>query len=85
MVRIQLEFGKYMSKDLQSKKRYVIQIITKAKYREPPMTEADTINNLSHHFNTGHNTRCKNTRGTYDIVGEHWKHKDPDIHTKAHC
>ena len=46
---MQLEFGKYSS----TKESYVIQLISRAKYLEPILTEPDMVNKLAHHFGRG--------------------------------
>ena len=49
---VQLGFGKYTPAK-GSKEKYLIQLVSKAKYLEPPMSEAEIVNKLAHHFSHG--------------------------------
>ena len=49
---VQLEFGKYTPAK-GSKQKYLIQLVSRAKYLEPPMSEAEMVNKLAHYFSRG--------------------------------
>ena len=51
-ILVQLEFGKY-SNTKGTKETYLIQLISRAKYLEPEITEPDMVNKLEHHFGRG--------------------------------